>query len=232
MAEKIAYLTIDDAPSDDFRRKVDLLSGKGIPALFFCEGRRLSGFEDDVIHAIRQGFVVGNHSWSHRDFSELTEREIREEIGKTDEAIDGLYTRAGVGRAFRVFRFPFLKNGGANAAFTQEILKGLGYRQPRFENIAYEWYREKRLHADRSVFCTYDSMDWTVADGSHVFGIRDLRDLLDRMDEDVPEGMRGLNSTISNEIIMMHDDPRIREMFEPMIARLVGKGLIFRLPSW
>ena len=34
-----AYLTIDDAPSENFEEKVEFLEGKNIPAIFFCEGR-------------------------------------------------------------------------------------------------------------------------------------------------------------------------------------------------
>jgi len=35
MTRKIAYLTIDDAPTKDFRKKVDFLIKKKVPATFF-----------------------------------------------------------------------------------------------------------------------------------------------------------------------------------------------------
>ena len=232
MSQKIAYLTIDDAPSEDFRNKVDFLSGKNIPAIFFCEGRKLSRFEDDMIYAIKNGFLIGNHSWSHQNFDGLSKSEIRDEIVKTDGLIDEIHKKAGVDRGIKLFRFPFLKKGAENRGFAQSVLDELGYKQPCFDDINYEWYEEEGFHEDLDVVCTYDSMDWTVADGSHMFGIRDLQDLFDRMDENVPEGRRGLNFEGSNDIIMMHDDSRIKDLFKPLIERFLNKGITFELPPF
>ena len=65
---KIAYLTIDDAPSKDFIRKLDFLSSKNIPAILFCEGRFLEERFDDGVCAIRKGYIVGNHGYDHKYF--------------------------------------------------------------------------------------------------------------------------------------------------------------------
>ena len=53
--------------------------------------------------------------------------------------------------------------------FAQSVLKELDYRQPNFDNINYEWYKKEGFDKNLDVVCTYDSMDWTVADGSHMF---------------------------------------------------------------
>ncbi|MFH1588968.1 MAG: polysaccharide deacetylase family protein [archaeon] len=232
MTQKIAYLTIDDVPSEDFRSKVDFLLEKGIPAIFFCEGQKLSKFEDDIIFAIKNGFIIGSHSWSHQNFNDLSQDEIKIEITKTDDLIDEIYKKANVERKIKLFRFPFLKKGESNKEFAQSILKDLGYRQPSFDNINYEWYKKEGFHKDLDVVCTYDSMDWTVSDGSHMFDIKNLQDLFNRMDENIPEGRRGLNFEQSSDIIMMHDDPRIKEMFKPLIERFLEKGIQFKLPSF
>jgi peptidoglycan/xylan/chitin deacetylase (PgdA/CDA1 family) len=236
---KVVYLTIDDCPSTDFKRKVDFLSSKKIPAIFFCIGKLMEKRKKDAIYAIKKGFIIGNHSYNHIPFSELSLREAKKEIKKTDEIIDQLYKEAGVKRLIKVFRFPNLDKGDGNKNYPfvdwnnkkvmalQEYLKQLGYRQPKFTNINYEWYKKAGLNKCVDVGCTYDSYDWTVSDKSYEHGIKTLKDLLARMDENVPEGMRGLNFKGSADIIMMHDHANIKEFFVPMIEKLLKKGIKF-----
>ena len=224
---KQAYLTIDDSPTIDFKHKVNFLLEKNIPCVFFCEGQRILDFMDDVITAITKGFAIENHSWNHPDFDTLTQEEIRSQIVRTDTLIDELYHRAGIIRDQKLFRFPYLRKGAENKSFAQSVLEELGYTQPHFSTITYEWYQQEGFQNELDVVCTYDSMDWTVANGSHMFGIKNLQDLLMRMDENEPEGRRGLNYPYSNEIIMMHDIPSISSCFNPMIERLLEKGIKF-----
>ncbi|MEJ6951624.1 polysaccharide deacetylase family protein [Natronospora cellulosivora (SeqCode)] len=225
---KIAYLTIDDAPSVDFKNKVDYLISKKIPAIFFCEGQKLKKYEEDLIYAIQNNFLIANHSWSHANFNDLSKKEIKEEVISTDKVIEDIYYKAEVERKLKLFRFPFLNKGEDNKEFAQSLLRNLGYEQGNFEGIDYKWYREEGHDKDIDVSCTYDSMDWTVANGSFIYGIKTLQDLLDRMDEDVPEGHRGLNYKGSSDIILVHDDPRIKDFFQPMIEHLLEKGVSFK----
>jgi len=226
---KIAYLTIDDAPSSDFKRKVDYLYKQKIPAIFFCNGKLLEKRPQDIVYAIKKDFIIGNHAYSHPNFSKLTLKKYLEQIKRTDEIIEELYKKAGVKRPIKVFRFPYLEKGGANKKAIQETLKKLGYTQPKFKDINYKWYKKEGLNKDIDVYPSYDTYDWTVADKSYEFGIKSLEDLFARMNENVPEGCRGLNFKGSNEIIMMHDDPRIKEMFIPMINKLKSK-VKFKMP--
>lgn len=227
MVKKIGYLTIDDAPSNDFRNKIDFLYENNIPAIFFCNGVCIKGVrEEDIIYAIKKGYIIGNHSWSHANLSEVDKDTLSQEIILMDKFIDKLYQRAGTKRVAKVFRFPFLKKGGENRMEAQKILKKLGYTQPKFENLNFIPFDE--INGDLDVSCTYDTMDWTVADGSAEFGIKTFDDLLNRIDEDVPNGGRGLNYVNSSDIIMMHDDERIKNMFQPLITRMLEKGIEFK----
>ncbi len=228
--KKIAYLTIDDAPSKDFRRKVDYLSSKKIPAIFFCIGELLEKRPKVVIYAIKKGFIIGNHSINHPHFSTLTMEQCFEQIKKTDEIIDEIYKKAKVKRPIRVFRFPHLDKGGKNKKTAQKILRKLGYKQPKFRNITYRWYK-KEQNRDIDVYYSYDTYDWTTIDKKPEFGIKGLKEVLERMEENVPEGSRGLDYNGSNEIIMMHDFVETVHMFKPMIECLLAKGIIFGLPS-
>ena len=65
-----------------------------------------------------------------------------------------------------------------------------------------------------------------------MFGIRTLEDMYARMEEDVPHEGRPLNFAGSNDIVMMHDDERIRDVFPLLVQRLVDKGIKFVSAGW
>jgi peptidoglycan/xylan/chitin deacetylase (PgdA/CDA1 family) len=219
--EKIAYLTIDDAPSEDFRNKVDYLASKRISAVFFCIGKLLDKRREDVIYAIKRGFIIGNHSYDHPKFSDLPLKECYEQIRKTDGLIDEIYKKAGVKRPAKFFRFPFGDKGGLRKDKIQAFLRKLGYTQPKFEGITYEYYRKEGLLDDVDWYWTYDCME---------YAIDSLEKVYERMDENVPEGCRGLNYADSEEIILIHDMSKTIHMFKPIIDRLITKGIKFKLP--
>ncbi len=248
--KQVGYLTIDDAPSADFLNKVKLLTSKEIPALFFCIGQYLEERPDDGIYAIKKGYVLGNHSYSHPRFSELSLNECFQEIKRTDEIIDKIYRDAEVTRPAKLFRFPYGDKGSGTDAELgwpddkekklfmrgiQNYLKKHGYEQPIFENISYKWYKNAGLHLDLDIYWTYYTFDCAVAEyrstgTEHPLGYNNLRSILARMDEDEPEGCRGLNYNRSNDIILLHDYPGIEAIFKPLIEALLAKGVYFKLP--
>ncbi len=161
---KTAYLTIDDAPSSDLQAKTDFLTMAGIPAVFFCIGSQVTpDREESVREAIRKGFLIGNHSWSHPSFETLSIEEATDEISRTEQIIERLYHEASVPRPIRLFRFPYLNKGGRHREALQELLRKMGFRQPHFENLTLTPFDEQP--GDVDVSCTYDTMDWTVAKG-------------------------------------------------------------------
>jgi peptidoglycan/xylan/chitin deacetylase (PgdA/CDA1 family) len=107
MTQKIAYLTIDDGPTEDMKEKINFLDSKGIKAIWFCQGRELEKFPDQAIYAIKKGHIIGSHSYDHPNFSEIDLEEAKNQIEKTDKIIDDLYSQAGISRPIKVFRFPF-----------------------------------------------------------------------------------------------------------------------------
>lgn len=236
MPTKIAYLTIDDAPSLTMEKKLDYLLSKQIPAIWFCCGNFMEERPDVIIRAIREGFVLGNHSYDHPHFSNLNLQECFSQIKRTDEIINALYKKAGIKRPAHYFRFPYGNKGdeagAAHKQALQDYLRQLGYTHPSWENITYHYYRARGLHEDVDWYWTYDTVDWAIAsDKPHLFGIDSLEKALARMDEDEPEGGRGLNSGSSAEIVLMHDHLEIADCFEPLVERLLAKGLRFVLPA-
>ena len=58
---------------------------------------------EPVIEAIQQGFIIGNHSYSHPNFSKISTSKCIEEIDRTDQIIDDLYKQASVERPIKLF---------------------------------------------------------------------------------------------------------------------------------
>lgn len=241
MPAKLAYLTIDDAPSLTMEKKLDYLLGKQIPAIWFCCGNFIEERPDVIIRAIREGFLLGNHSYDHPHFSDTALDECFTQIRRTDEIIENTYEKAGIKRPAKYFRFPYGDKGGSQDSTEtsmerkqalQAYLRQLGYTPPAWEHITYHYYRSRGLHEDVDWYWTYDTVDWAIsADKPHLFGIDSLEKALARMDEDEPEGGRGLNSSNSAEIVLMHDHVEIADCFEPLVERLLSKGLRFVLPA-
>ena len=242
---KTAYLTIDDAPSADFLNKLDFLDAKGIAAVWFCQGNHMERRPQMIIEAIRRGHIVGNHSYTHPQFSELSLDQACAEIRSTDAILEELYHRAGVARRHRFFRFPYGDKGTGTSdnAFAvpdedgkrhhdaiQAYLRGLGYTQPVFPGLTYAYFYEAGLHTDVDWYWTYDTIDWAFAVDSPPYGIDSIDKMKARMDENAPDEGRGLNDPASAEIILMHDHEPPAPVFVSLIDYLLAKGIRFRRP--
>lgn len=105
------YLTIDDSPSGIFPDLCAFLKEREIPAAFFARGDLLSLYPQRVVQAIKDGFVIANHSWSHYHASRLSAETAITEIVKTQKVIDDVYEAAGVERPGPYMRFPHMDSG-------------------------------------------------------------------------------------------------------------------------
>ncbi len=63
--EKVAWLTIDDGPSDDTAAILDLLDAHAAKATFFVVAERAAARPDLLREILRRGHELGNHSASH-----------------------------------------------------------------------------------------------------------------------------------------------------------------------
>ena len=67
-----AVLTIDDIASKNTPAIVDYLCEKGIKPLMFAWGEKVEEYFDNAVYVLKKGITVGNHSYSHPNFSKLT----------------------------------------------------------------------------------------------------------------------------------------------------------------
>jgi len=109
-----AYLTIDDSSSQRMDDLTSYLYEKGIPAIFYCRGDRLSENPEAAIRAIQKGFVLGNHTCTHQRSSEKDVEWVIDEIERCEHQLDDLHVQAGVAKKGKFFRFPHVDRGTAS----------------------------------------------------------------------------------------------------------------------
>lgn len=220
---KLAYLTIDDAPSKDFKKKVNFLINKKIPAIIFCRGSNIdSNTEKDIIYTIKKGFIIGNHTINHYHFSEQKLNTCLDEIRRMDELVEEIYKKAKIKRPIKVFRFPYGDKGGKNKRKIQKYLKSLGYRQPRFEKIKYLWYKLFGLNKTADVFWTFNLKEYQIGRDYKKNTIKDILKLIDNS--------KRLKSN-SRDIILIHDHDYTTKYFNLLIETLLKKKIKFIKPK-
>lgn len=118
---KNAFLTIDDSPGPHTDALVDFLVQRNVPAILFVRGALMDpdagateGF-DKIVRAIKNGMVIGNHSYAHDRTSAVGFESQTQQILKTQSLIDQAYEVAGHPLPPRYIRFPHLDRGAGNA---------------------------------------------------------------------------------------------------------------------
>lgn len=248
---KRVYLTIDDGPSKDFKDKVNFLYERNIPAVFFCIGEYIEEYKEDVVDAIKKGFLIGNHSYVHKHFSDMSIDEGKESIQLTDEIIDEVYEIAGIKRSIKVFRFPHFDLGGDKSGddyenkwskpesewfsyprndrrmALQSYLGELGYTQPLFDGINPKYLLDKNMFDFNDVRCTFDQMEYFYGVNNAPYQMDKEEAIIGRIDENVPYGGRALNCLDTTDIILIHDHENTTELFYKIINRYIEKNFDF-----
>lgn len=79
------YLTFDDGPDPQYTPPLlDLLARLGVRATFFLVGEKIERYPELVRRIVDEGHLLGNHSYSHWSFKNMTTRKKLDEISSTD----------------------------------------------------------------------------------------------------------------------------------------------------
>jgi peptidoglycan/xylan/chitin deacetylase (PgdA/CDA1 family) len=111
-------LTFDDGPSPQRTAFVlDVLKQKSVKATFFLEGSHAQQYPDLVRRIKAEGHVIGNHSWNHANFPDISQAAQKQQIDRTNNAI-----KAVTGEAPKLMRFPF----GNSTPYSLNYIKTIG----------------------------------------------------------------------------------------------------------
>ena len=75
-AEKVLYLTFDAGYENGYTEEIlDVLNAQDVPAAFFLVGNYLEQNPELVQRMVRDGHLVGNHTWTHPDMSQIRDKQ-------------------------------------------------------------------------------------------------------------------------------------------------------------
>ena len=84
-------LTFDDGPHPRLTQEIlDILAEYDVKATFFMVGENVVNYPDAAKAVLAAGHEVGNHTFSHTHVKTLTEREVRDELGRCEDALEEL----------------------------------------------------------------------------------------------------------------------------------------------
>lgn len=227
-----ALLTIDDIASKNTPAIVDYLNEKRIKAILFATGQNVERYYEEALYAVKNGMIVGNHSYSHPAFSSLSMKECMEEIEKCEIVLERLYKDSGVERVFRPFRFPYGNKGGDNKNALQKYLKEKGFQKVDDTHITYPWWRENSLDTDIDTFWTFDFEEYKIRQGSEFT----KESVWKKMHDTNPESGAVLFAENNRHILLLHAHDETEEMlpeyYRLFIEHLLENGLVFEEPAF
>ncbi|MFC4712807.1 LysM peptidoglycan-binding domain-containing protein [Planococcus dechangensis] len=113
---KVVALTFDDgSDGTNINKILDILKTNNVKATFFVTGSGINHHPSWIRNIANAGHQVGNHSYSHPDFTKISIAAMQSELAKTETAYKNV-----TGKSTKpIFRAPF---GATNAT----VLKGVG----------------------------------------------------------------------------------------------------------
>ena len=88
--KKLIAFTYDDGPSQYDLKTVDILNRSHFKATFFIVGTRINDYQDVIKYLISNEMEVGNHTFSHKVLSSLSEEEATNEITLVNDMYKGI----------------------------------------------------------------------------------------------------------------------------------------------
>lgn len=95
--DKVVYLTFDNGYENGYTGQfLDILKKHQVPAIFFVTGHYLKSVPDLAKRMVREGHLIGNHSWHHPDMTTLSKDKILSELNTVKEETEKLTGQKGM----------------------------------------------------------------------------------------------------------------------------------------
>lgn len=225
-----AILTIDDGPTTLTPSMIDYLKSKNIMPILFFYGHQLESHFEEGLYALQQGAIIGNHSYSHPNFNDLSYEECISEIEKQEALLDRLFQTAGIERTYKLFRFPYGAKGGKNKALIQQYLHEHGYNRVDDSQIDVKWYIDNEFNTDIDSLWTFDFMEYQLNNSTDFT----FDSILHRIHDPNPETGAPLLERETNHIVLIHDHENTNKIlpnyFEILIDYVIEEGVEFVPP--
>lgn len=135
---KVVYLTFDNGYENGFTEKIlDVLNKEQVPATFFVTGHYLESAPELAKRMVREGHIIGNHSWSHPDLTQISDEQIKEELQRVKEKTYEL-----TGQKEMIFLRP---PRGIFSERTLKIARDEGYFHVFWSLAFVDWYVDRQL---------------------------------------------------------------------------------------
>lgn len=227
-----AYLTIDDTSSRITPNIMDYLNQKNITPIMFSVGKHTENYFAEAIYSIRKGAIIGNHSYSHPNFSEISFEACIDEIEKQERILNRLYQEAGIERKYKIFRFPYGDKGGESKEELQKYLKKEHFCRIDDTMINFNWYREYGLNKDIDVFWTFDFGEYQLQYNNGFT----YDSILQRIHDKNPKTGGELLNKSASHIILIHDQEKTEEVmpnyYKILLEYIIDMGVEFINPKF
>lgn len=136
--EKRIYLTFDCGYENGNTPAIlDALKNHNAPATFFCVGTFVSDNPDLIRRMVAEGHVVGNHTYSHPDMSNISTQEA---FSRELSQVEDFYKEITGAEMAKYYRPPQGKYNESNL----QMAKDMGYKT-FFWSLAYvDWYQDNQ----------------------------------------------------------------------------------------
>lgn len=106
--EKKIWLTFDDGPEEEVTEFIlETLKKFNIKASFFLIGKKIQEFPELTKEIIKEGHIVGNHSFSHLNGFKSKKEEYIYDIELGQKLINEKLVEMGITNKIKIFRPPF-----------------------------------------------------------------------------------------------------------------------------
>jgi peptidoglycan/xylan/chitin deacetylase (PgdA/CDA1 family) len=153
-------LTYDDGPNDPHTlRLLEVLARHNVKATFFLIGRYVKQKPDIARELVRDGHIVGNHTFSHPNLIFASSRQTTMQLRDCEQALNDA-----VGEHSHLFRPPF---GGRRPA-TLKIARALGLEPVMWNVTGWDWKGKPTEYVEQKVRRQIRGGDVILLhDGSH-----------------------------------------------------------------
>jgi peptidoglycan-N-acetylmuramic acid deacetylase len=192
--KKYLYLTFDNGYENGYTEKVlNVLKKEKVPATFFVTGHYLESAPELVERMVKEGHIVGNHSWHHPDLTKVSDARLKDELERVRKETEAL-----TGQKHMAYLRP---PRGVFSERTMALAKELGYTHVFWSLAFVDWYTDQQKGAKYA----YDNIMRQVHPGAilllHTVS-KDNADALEQVIQDLKK--RGYEFKSLDDFMLRH----------------------------